>query len=393
MRNVRIIATAGDQLIAEEVLAAVKQVLSEEVDGRACPMSQIPEAAADLFVCVSSRKNELAKKVPAEKILGIEMVPANDFFIQIAKIPAGQTVHVFNNSLSYGKKLVEYCSEIGIDHLQFAFIPYDELGENEILERLQQAKFLMGIETIMGPKGIFQQKFRQYTSPDACIIVAKRITNVISACELMKWMTLFGHAQLLDKVTDSTNHLAHQMQEITAITQQMSSSIANESTTFNRLETKMSQGMKLLAEVKELSETLTTAANNIGDVADAIKHISGQTNLLALNATIEAARVGEAGRGFAVVAKEVGKLAAESQISTDTIRKAIGGIQSSVGKIMPAVNLLSNEMAENQKLFSEMSQSSQTENQSIMEIFQALEKIQVMSEELLSTTKSIAKSA
>ena len=49
---------------------------------------------------------------------------------------------------------------------------------------------------------------------------------------------------------------------------------------------------------------------------------------MALNATIEAARVGEAGRGFAVVAKEVGVLAAESQKSTETIRKAVGEVWS-----------------------------------------------------------------
>lgn len=390
MRNTRIITTAGDQLISDEVLVAVKQVLGEDIDGRAYPMSQILDPnAADLFICVSSRKPELEKRVPAEKILGIEMVPSSDFFIQLAKLSTGQTVHILNNSIGYAKKLVEYCTDMGIDHLKFEYIPYDELSEKEIEERLQQATFLAGIETIVGPKGIFYQKFKQYTKSDMRIIVAKRITNVSSACELMKWITLFGHKQLLDKVTEATNHLAQQMQEITAITQQISSSIETESSTFNKLESKMSQGMIQLGQVKSLSENLTLAVDNIGNVADTIKHISSQTNLLALNATIEAARVGEAGRGFAVVAKEVGKLAIESQKSTDTIRKAIGEIQLSVGKIVPAVGLLSSEMGDNQKYFSEMLQESKTENQSIMEIFKALENIRLMSDELLNTTAKL----
>lgn len=394
MSKVKVIAAAGDQVIANEILSAVKQVLGATVEGQAYSMNQVNDAhAADLFICVSSRKNALAQKIPVEKVVGIDMVPCVEFFIELAKLAPGCEVYVFNNSSAYANKLVEYCHEVGIDHLKFQFIAYDELSEGEIESSLKQAAVIMGIENIVGPNGILHSKFEHHLNAGAKIIAAKRVTNIESACELMKWITLFNHKHLADKVTIGTNKLTNKMQQITAIAQEMSNSLEEETASFTGLSSKLDQGMNRLAQVKGLSETLAGAARNIGNIVDAIKHISGQTNLLALNATIEAARVGEAGRGFAVVAREVGKLAAESQKSTETIRSSIQEIQAVVSQITPALAALTKEMSDNQHQFSEMSQEFQRENQSIIEIFKAMESIQAMSEELLETTLQLTKSA
>lgn len=394
MNKIRVVATAGDQPISEEILAAVRQVLGDDIDGRAYPINQINDTdAADLFICISSRKSAVMQKVPQDKVVGIEMVPSVEFFIELAKLPSGCEVNVFNNSSAYAKKLIEYCHEVGVNHLKFSIIPYDELSEAEAGKLLQQAGVVMGIENIVGPKGILYSKFKSYLNPDAKIISAKREINIQSACELMKWITLFNHKHLANEVTDGTNRLTEKMQEITAIAQEMSNSLEEETTAFSGLGEKLNQGMGRLSEVKGLSETLAAAAKNIGNIVDTIKHISGQTNLLALNATIEAARVGEAGRGFAVVAREVGKLAAESQKSTETIRNSIQEIQVVVGKIMPALTALTQEMSENQHQFAEMSEEFERESQSVIEIFKAMESIEAMSEELLQTTLQLTKSA
>lgn len=75
-------------------------------------------------------------------------------------------------------------------------------------------------------------------------------------------------------------------------------------------------------------QSLSEAAQRIGDVVKLIQDIAEQTNLLALNATIEAARAGEAGRGFAVVANEVKSLAGQTARATGEISAQIAAVQS-----------------------------------------------------------------
>jgi len=84
-------------------------------------------------------------------------------------------------------------------------------------------------------------------------------------------------------------------------------------------------------------ESLSAAADKVGDVVRLIGDIAAQTNLLALNATIEAARAGEHGKGFAVVASEVKELATQTARATAEITQQIDSMKSATGEAVTAI--------------------------------------------------------
>lgn len=384
--STKVITTAGDQLVAQEILTAVQAVLGPSIEGKAYNLSGLPDhQQADLFVCISSRKDEVAKFVPQGKIVGIQMVPENRFFIDLAKLPKGQRVTIFNNSVSYAKTLIQYCLDMTIDHIEFEIIAYDEMPFEEMISALEKAELIVGVDAIAGSKGVLMTRYKKHIRPGARVIACKRVTNVSSACELMKSLTLLNQRQLALNVSDNSNKLASQIQEITSITDTMANTIKDEIQAFGTLSNQMAQGVGKIKSIKDLSIQLETSAKNVGNVVDSIKHISSQTNLLALNATIEAARVGDVGRGFAVVAREVGKLASESQNSTETIRKVITEIQEVVAQIAPALDTVSNELNSNQSIFLEVTENAKSGNQSVLKIFNALGNISNMTDKLLDS--------
>ncbi|ESQ86620.1 methyl-accepting chemotaxis protein [Asticcacaulis benevestitus] len=133
---------------------------------------------------------------------------------------------------------------------------------------------------------------------------------------------------------------ANNVQNVAAATEELSASV-NE---INEQVARTSQVTQLAvdeaAKTEAAIQTLSTAAQQIGEVINLIQAIAAQTNLLALNATIESARAGDAGKGFAVVASEVKQLAQQTAKATDEIRSKIGEIQSATSETVSSIDTI-----------------------------------------------------
>jgi methyl-accepting chemotaxis protein len=105
---------------------------------------------------------------------------------------------------------------------------------------------------------------------------------------------------------------------------------------------------------KNIIDKLSLLSENIGSITKAINDISDQTNLLALNAAIEAARAGDAGRGFSVVAEEIRKLAGNTDMETEKIKKLVSEIQIEVKSVKASNELVAEKVVKGNELNSEV---------------------------------------
>ncbi|HLO76306.1 MAG TPA: methyl-accepting chemotaxis protein [Magnetospirillum sp.] len=140
-------------------------------------------------------------------------------------------------------------------------------------------------------------------------------------------------------------------------------------------------------------ESLTDAANKVGQIVQMINAIARQTNLLALNATIEAARAGDAGKGFAVVANEVKTLANQTGKATEEIAAQIAAIQAETGAAVNAIRGITHTIDEVNELTASVAAAVEEQSSATAEISRSVTEASRGTAEVASNIAGVAQAA
>ena len=198
MLELKIIAVGSSPLIADEIKSVAQSFLGEEIFIDTATTDEIKIPAEYIFyVCAVTQAEKLSRVVPEDKLFVFDLHPTTKFFLDIAKIPAGAEVYVFNNLLPYTKLLAEECRALGVDKINFHSTAYAEMPFEEVCARLKAAKYIIGVDRLV--EHVLLTTYREFLRPDVKIIAGKRAASIPSASKLLAGIAKFYLNALSDE--------------------------------------------------------------------------------------------------------------------------------------------------------------------------------------------------
>ena len=186
MNNPTLVAVGSNKLVAKEIAGITKSFVGHELPIITKLTNDIKSAIPNTFyICATTQGKKLQAIIPDEQLFIFDLHPTTRFFLDIARIPAGETVSIFNNLLPYTEVLMRECQELGITELNFEPIAFEEMPISEVAERLQRARWIVGAEPFMDNSALLSPTYKNKLPCDVTIISGHRMASVASAAKLL----------------------------------------------------------------------------------------------------------------------------------------------------------------------------------------------------------------
>lgn len=205
----------------------------------------------------------------------------------------------------------------------------------------------------------------------------------MQALDLSDISGLFNNfGQALDQIVDSMKAIENNSTNINIRATESNTNMESLINSVNEMKSSFdSFKLKILNLGKDIKQ--------INEISNVINGVANQTNLLALNAAIEAARAGEAGKGFSVVADEIGKLAGQSRVSSESISVMVENISKETALIVDNTEIIGSKFNNQIEDINRVVNSFKIINTSIDEISQEIRGISSTSNSVSSEKEVI----
>lgn len=184
--NLSLVAVGSNSLVAAELHHILSSMLRLQLPIQEAITTEITlNGSESFYICANTQGSILAKIVPASHLFVFDLQPTTKFFLDIAQIPAGEKVLVFNNRTEYTQLLIKQCRELGINKLNFEPAAYEELPVAELQKKLSEARYIIGVDAFTGSAVLQSKKYKALLRPDVKIISGQRTASVASANRLL----------------------------------------------------------------------------------------------------------------------------------------------------------------------------------------------------------------
>jgi len=210
-----------------------------------------------------------------------------------------------------------------------------------------------------------------------------------------------------DNLAEGASKQAAAIEQTSATMNETSSMIsqnAENTRQATQIATKVTQSVtesgNYMSELMHSMNKLKESSDRVSKITKTISGLSSQTNLLALNASVESVRAGEAGKAFSVVSEEVRALALESAgASSDTANiiknniELTDMIKKDAEKVLDIAQKNANDVANLDKLISEISAASEEQAGGIKQINVSVSEMEKVTQENAAVAEETSASA